>query len=68
MHGNKATAYEMFSAEEAPTALLDQPAGPSLSGDAPSLPECVPDGLSGVHHGLSVRDPAGTSVSCQWSC
>ena len=33
MHGNQATAYEMFSAGEEPTALLDQPAGLPLSGD-----------------------------------
>lgn len=64
MHGNQATAYEMLSAGEEPTALLDQPAGLPLSGDAPSFPESVLDGLSG----LSVRDPTGVSVSCQWSC
>lgn len=64
MHGNQATAYEMFSAREEPTALLDQPAGLPPSGDAPSFPECVPDGLSG----LSVSNPTGVSVACQWSC
>ena len=68
MHGNQATAYGMLSAGEEPTAMFGLPAGLSLSGDASPFPECVPGGLSGNHHGLSVRDPTGASVSCQQNC